>query len=168
MVTLHGHEAQLQFASLCSYRVAWLRAVRPRVAVTRGIMRVFATLLWMGAIFALSSWPGATGSRTASLFADWNHLARTAAHAIEFGVLGVLICRALDRPNALPFGRRCALAFGLAALYGITDELHQTLVPGRFGKWQDVLLDAASAGLFILVWWAWKRSRISDEESAAR
>ncbi len=131
-------------------------------------MRIFVTLLWMGAIFALSSWSGATGSGTASFFADWNHIARMAAHVIEFGVLGILICRALDRPNALPYGRRYALAFGLAVLYGITDELHQTFVPGRFGKWQDVLLDAASAGVFIRVWWAWQRSRISGEEFAAR
>ncbi len=96
-------------------------------------MRIFVTLLWMSAIFAVSSWPGATGSRTASLFADWNHIARTAAHVIEFGVLSILICRALDRPNALPFGRRCALAFGFALLYGITVELDQTFSAGRSG-----------------------------------
>lgn len=38
-------------------------------------------------------------------------------------------------------------------LYAITDEIHQLYVPGRSGKWQDVLIDSIGIflGIFVLL-----------------
>ena len=38
-----------------------------------------------------------------------------------------------------------AVAFGLALLYGVTDELHQSFVPDRTGKAADLVWDGAGA-----------------------
>ena len=59
---------------------------------------------------------------------------RKIAHAAEYAVLGALLLRALGRPG---------LAFALGVLYAVSDELHQTFVPGRAGSPLDVAIDAA-------------------------
>ena len=42
-------------------------------------------------------------------------------------------------------------AFALAALYGVSDEIHQSFVPGRDANAWQVLLDSAAAGGAILI-----------------
>lgn len=66
--------------------------------------------------------------------------------------------------------RRSLLAFGLAVLYGVTDEWHQSFVPGRTPDALDVLVDAigAASGLYVAGWvsarWNWTlRWSISSE-----
>jgi VanZ family protein len=93
---------------------------------------------WAAVIFALSSIPSlGTGLGT------WDLLLRKLAHAAEYAVLGALLLRALRRP--LP-------AFALAVLYAVTDEVHQTFVPGREGAPLDVVVDAAGAAVGVVVW----------------
>ena len=50
-------------------------------------------------------------------------------------------------------GRRqsAVYALGVALLYALTDELHQTFVPGRSAGIMDVLIDVGAAGVVILL-----------------
>jgi VanZ family protein len=81
---------------------------------------------------------------------------RKTAHVTEYAVLAMLLWRALRRPvkpDPRPWSwREPAWALGLAALYAISDELHQSLVASRFGSALDVCLDTAGAagGLFLV------------------
>ena len=61
------------------------------------------------------------------------------AHLGLFGVLFALLWRALPR-------RPLAAAL-LAVLYGISDELHQSTVPGREATLFDVAIDAVGVAL---------------------
>lgn len=67
-------------------------------------------------------------------------------HAVEYALLGGLAFRAFRwgtsgswRDRAVP------LAVLLAALYGVSDELHQWFVPFREASWQDWLADLIGA-----------------------
>ncbi len=52
-----------------------------------------------------------------------------------------------------PGGRRQALlAWGMALLYALSDEWHQTFVPGRNGNLVDVAVDGLGASLVFLAW----------------
>ena len=64
----------------------------------------------------------------------WGLVLRKLAHAAEYAVLGALLARATGRPR---------LAFALAVLYAISDELHQLAV-GRRGAPLDVAIDAVA------------------------
>ena len=102
-------------------------------------MTVWIPLLaWAAVIFALSSIP--------NLKTAGGHLGdalSTGAHAVEYAVFGALLLRALG-------GRLAALAGGLA--YAVSDELHQSFVPGRQTSAYDLLVDAVGllAGMLLL------------------
>lgn len=89
----------------------------------------------MAAIFAASSIPGR--SVPAPPILGWDKL----VHAVVYAVLAALLVRAT--------GGRLALALAIAILYGVTDELHQALVPGRFADPFDALADAIGALLGV-------------------
>lgn len=78
---------------------------------------------------------------------------RKAAHVTEYAVLAWLLARAFLRPGT-PWGRwdrkAAMLAWLIATLYAASDEIHQSFVPNRTGKWSDVLLDSAGAALGIV------------------
>src|SRR5205085_9706524 len=67
------------------------------------------------------------------------------AHLIAYFVLGFLAARALGWTTALSGIALAAAAFVIAALYGVSDEFHQSFVPGRDSSAADVLADAAGA-----------------------
>ena len=77
------------------------------------------------------------------------------AHFTEYAILASLLWLALR--SSPRFARHAtALAFGLAALYALSDELHQSFVPGRTPDARDWLVDLAGAALAI---WLLSRSR---------
>jgi VanZ family protein len=103
-------------------------------------------LVWMGGIFFFSA-------QTNFDFApeQWQiDPVSWAAHFAEYAVLAALLWQALRHTPRL--GRRAvALAFVLAALYAISDEWHQSFVPGRYPDIRDVLVDVAGALTALLL-----------------
>jgi VanZ family protein len=93
---------------------------------------------WAAVIFTLSSIPNL--STAEGVLGD---VLSSAAHAVEYAVFGALLLRALD-------ARLLAFAAGIA--YAITDELHQSFVPGRVASALDLLVDAIglAAGIVLL------------------
>jgi len=98
------------------------------------ISRFGPPLALMGLIFFLSAQRHlATDLGTADL------VLRKLAHMAEYGLLWLLWRRALDG-RGLP-------AAAISLLYAITDEIHQSQVPGRNGTPVDVAIDAAGIAL---------------------
>jgi VanZ family protein len=97
---------------------------------------------------------------------------RKVGHISEYALLAGLIWRALRKScGKIPdqWSRRIACkAVVLAALYAITDELHQSFNPNRMGQWQDVVLDAFGAALGIAVVWIGWRWRVRRRLLARR
>ena len=92
--------------------------------------------LWMGGIFALSAIP----ALASPLAPSYDFLLRKLAHLVEYAVLTILVFRAVR----LHVGHN-TLAWVLAALvtcgYAVSDEWHQTVVPGREGSFRDLGID---------------------------
>ena len=79
-------------------------------------------------------------------------------HLFVYALLAVLLARAfeIDIEQAR---RRAVLAFALATLYGISDEIHQRFVPGRYATLFDVLTDSAGAALGVTAYCAYVQIR---------
>ena len=71
-------------------------------------------------------------------------------HAIGYGILGAVFLRALAGGKVAGVTwSRAALALLFAVLYGISDEFHQSFVPGRSPDPLDVLADGIGGALGI-------------------
>jgi VanZ family protein len=92
-------------------------------------------IVWAAFIFVCSSLPGTTYPSTDLPNAD------KLVHIVLYGVLGALAVRGLG-------GRGVRVWLGaaaVAALYGVTDELHQLFIPFRSADVEDAVADAAGA-----------------------
>lgn len=103
------------------------------------IIRLLPALIWMAFIFYLSSLQttGITGTKSQRF------LILKTFHLIEYAVLVIFLFFALKKylPSSIA-----------AYVFALTDELHQTTVPGREGKFEDTLIDILGIiiGLVIL------------------
>ena len=115
--------------------------------------------------------PGFSGKSDAERYAALEaaqHLVRKSAHFCEYALLGLLFCRALSYRISR---RLCcaAAALSAAALYAVSDEVHQLFVPGRSCQLSDMLLDTlgAAAGiafLFLIRHIVKRRARLRHKE----
>ncbi len=77
-------------------------------------------------------------------------------HVLAYLGLAVLVLRAMaGRLPARITWRAALAALAISIGYGITDELHQLFVPGRFADVADVFADAIGASLGLIGCWAW-------------
>jgi len=69
-------------------------------------------------------------------------LIRKLGHFGEYFVLSIFVLRALRQETHNKLSpRQLALGLALTALYAVSDELHQALVPSRSAGFIDVLID---------------------------
>ncbi len=88
------------------------------------------------------------------------------AHFFVYGLLATLLCRTRSFSRR---GRAGAIAAVAAAIvFGLTDEAHQQLTPGRSVEWADLVVDAAGAALAVSVYTRWAPYRSFLEFPAAR
>ncbi len=109
----------------------------------------------MGLIFALSCVPGSTLAPIE--FID----AHLIAHSLLFGMLYILGYRALKYQNYSRFLREFSLLASLAlvALYGASDEFHQSFTPGRTEEFKDLMIDVTAGLVALFIVMAYERFR---------
>jgi VanZ family protein len=129
--------------------------------VARTLSLWLPVVAFMGVIFFLSSLseppvPEEVGS--------------VGGHWIGYFLLAVLVVRALAGGLPARVALRIALLAWLISVgYGVTDELHQTFVPGRTADIYDIYTDALGAAAGIAVCWAWGiLSRVSRLDRSRR
>ena len=67
-----------------------------------------------------------------------------AIHFFEYLILGVLLIRAINGSYpGIPNISVILITVAIGALYGFTDELHQSVIPGRFATVSDFIFDFA-------------------------
>jgi VanZ family protein len=123
----------------------------------RALWRWVPALLWAAAIFALSAQPDLPRAPLSLL----DLLLKKSAHLAEYAVLAVLLHHALG-PLSRGQRARLALAWALAVLYAVSDEVHQSFVPGRTATPVDVVVDGVGALLGLALRMAarqWRATR---------
>lgn len=79
-------------------------------------------------------------------------------HMLEYGIFGLLLARAFKNSSSqFLMGNFLILTCLVSCLYGITDEFHQSFVPGRESNVWDVLFDTIGAFFGCVVWTKKKR-----------
>ena len=102
-------------------------------------------ILWASLIFFQSSNPSPAGAELAP-----DYLLHFAAFAVLAFFLAMALAGGAGNLAKKGLGRGQALfALVISALYGCSDEFHQSFVPGRNSSWADVAADFLGAA-FVL------------------
>ena len=81
-------------------------------------------------------------------------------HLSEYAILALVLLRALKNGQAFSW-REVVLILIIAAIYGLSDEWHQTFVKGRSGELWTVGLDMAGALIGVVIGWWHQRTKAS-------
>ena len=132
----------------------------------RFVKYVLPMFIWMGVMFVMSTSAGSSTvsehilakllrqiipAITPSMLDGFNAVARKMAHLTEYAILAVLLYRALHQG----YQRKMIQAFRnsavIAVIFAAFDEFHQSFVASRTPSVTDVMIDAAGAGIGIVV-----------------
>ncbi len=106
-------------------------------------------------------------------FEVWHFYIRKSGHVVGYAILSILLFRAwratLPAMSSVKWTMRWAnIAILGTALVASLDEWHQSFIPSRTGRWQDVMLDTCAgvaAQILIFLWWIWKRKKDGNRDS---
>lgn len=118
-------------------------------------LRTIPMLLVMGTLYFLSDQPGDTLYLPQVVGID------KLAHAVAYGVLAATIIFALGGEHKERFRGVAIFTTLVCIFYGISDEFHQSFVPGRMPSSGDILADACGSLIVSLLWAAWETKRRS-------
>jgi VanZ family protein len=103
-------------------------------------------------------------------FEDWHFYIRKGGHVVGYAILSTLLFRAWRATLPAMSGAKWIPRWATIAVLGTAfvaslDEWHQSFIPSRTGRWQDVVLDTCAgiaAQILILLWW--KTSKDEERE----
>ena len=92
---------------------------------------------------------GLSVSRQKELIHSGQFIVRKLAHFTIYTTLGFILSMALGRRKFL--SRQTLLAITAGAVYAVSDELHQSLVPGRSCELRDAMIDTSGVITGIII-----------------
>jgi VanZ family protein len=124
------------------------------ISIRSGLIAWSPPLLWSIGIFYFSSLPSSVFHLPSIRLLD------KLIHVIVFGILNLLVLRGCRKIGT----RKKGFFFGIfySLLFGLSDEVHQYFVPGRFADPLDFLANAI--GILISSWIFIKFYAITDTE----
>lgn len=121
-------------------------------------------VIWMAVIFSFSNDPAVVSDEKSgfvlktlntlgidlnSYFGELaNFIVRKAGHFTEYFILYLLLFNALEDSYSLK--QSLIISLVITFLYACSDEFHQIFIPGREGRFIDVLIDT-SGGILALI-----------------
>jgi VanZ family protein len=106
-------------------------------------------------------------------FEVWHFYIRKTGHVVGYATLSILLFRAWRATLPAMFDVKWAARWALPAVLGTAfvaslDEWHQSFIPSRTGRWQDVVLDTVAgiaAQLIVYFWCKTRREKGGYRES---
>lgn len=104
-------------------------------------------------------------------FEYWHFYIRKGGHVMGYGILSVLLFRAWKA--TLPCLANWMLRWAGIAMLGTIlvaslDEWHQSFIPSRTGRWQDVVIDTSGALVAQIVIFLWLKNSGSGTKSVVQ
>lgn len=101
-------------------------------------------IIWAGVIFLFSSIPNLKTSL------EYDFILRKIAHALEYSILTFLLYRAFKGTFNMNIFQLFIYPATLSFFYAVSDEFHQSFVPGRSASIRDALIDTIGVLSFYI------------------
>jgi VanZ family protein len=118
-----------------------------REDTSQRVLAWLPAVAWAGLIFFLSAQP----DETLEKLGLQGQLLSIGGHLVVYFVLMVLLVVALRLSSNLPSRQVYILSFLIVALYGLSDEYHQSFVPGRTATIDDWIVDLIGAAIAWII-----------------
>ncbi len=110
-------------------------------------MHIVPVAVVMGTIFFLSHQPGTELELPPIPALD------KVAHAVMYALLAAAAIYAVPQENRRTRPKQtCWLVILFCLFYGMSDEFHQTFIPGREASFGDIAADLTGAALLVFLW----------------
>ena len=149
-------------------------------------LHLFLTILIMIFIFVQSALPADLSQQESNFIVRYlaqrlhmdedllSFIVRKCAHFTEYMILGISVKVTAD--DLLRQSRRADIQsrtagilcpWCIGALYAVSDEIHQSFVPGRSCELRDMIIDSCGVLTGVLIIWNVNRTRASDDQKTA-
>ena len=123
-------------------------------------INILLVITWMILIFIMSSFNSTESSNQSNFIVDiitnifnatnidlLSLIIRKLAHFTEYFILGILIYNLIHSYN-----KKLYIGIIICVIYAISDEIHQSFVPGRSCQLLDILIDSmgSTVGIYLL------------------
>ena len=105
-------------------------------------------LLWLLLIYSFSSHPT---KATSDIYWE-DFIIKKLAHIVEYAILTAFLYRAL-LSSGIRKKEAALTSIFFALVYGMTDEYHQSFIPGREPRIRDIVFDTIGSLLAIFIIW---------------
>lgn len=122
--------------------------VKSKITTLRNYLLAYSLpAIWAGVIFFLSNQEVLPGF-TVSLY---DFIFKKTAHMFVYAVLYILLFRAYQKTNYGKFSKRnYFFPILISFIYALTDEFHQSLIPGRHPTFRDAGYDMLGVATVLL------------------
>lgn len=87
----------------------------------------------------------------ASIISSFQFIVRKGAHFSVYALLGGFSYLSVITYNKIPFKICSVISASICLIYSVSDEIHQSFVPGRSCELRDVCIDFSGSLLVILI-----------------
>ncbi len=113
-------------------------------ATSGSVISFFARLL-------IENFEDLTPEKQTEIIGSFQFMVRKGAHFTAYALMGVLAFLSLVTYKTLALKIRTALSTVICLLYSISDEIHQSFIPGRSCELRDVCIDMGGALITIVL-----------------
>lgn len=121
---------------------------------------IILTIIWMIVIYLMSSSNSTVSNQQSGYIVNFianlfnisnlellSYIIRKIAHLIEYTILGLLVENTIKN-----YHQKSYITLIICIIYSITDEFHQSLVPGRSPQIKDIIIDTIGSLLGIVIY----------------
>ena len=127
------------------------------------VLHILLVVIWLLVIFGFSNQAKENSERSSEVFErPFSVIAKTedskkvittivrkTAHFTEYFILSFLILLVFKDYNDITY-KQLIIILIICLICSIFDEIHQSFIPGRAGRWYDVLIDTSASFIFLI------------------
>ena len=127
------------------------------------VLHIVLVIIWLLVIFIFSNQVKEKSDKSSEVFerpfsvfattekaqSILTTIVRKTAHMIEYFILAMLILLVFKDYSEITY-KQLIITLLICMMLSIFDEIHQAFIPGRAGRWYDVIIDTTASFIYLI------------------